>query len=151
MANVGHPSPSLAEEATLGYLLAFSEARALPARPWPVVAGCQSLANDLLIGSPFREVALRISGNGSHGKIEHWFMDLATRGQVRPERQGIRARWVVSDAWVKQWSVDSMEGAERGAFEAAAQRLNLCLSIWRKTVAAAEKGSGSSTVGERRT
>lgn len=149
MAKTGHSDavPGLAEEAVLGLLLAVSGRLSLPARPWPLAAACQSLANGLGTDSPLRDAAAQAATVHSDDRVETWLWMLAAQKLARPEGRGISARWVVDPEWVSQWRLvaDALAPDESAAWERAGQVLTRCLSIWAKTTSAAVRGAGRST------
>lgn len=138
-----NPLP-LPQEGLLGLLLAIAECGHLPARPWPLAAACETLANDPTpIDHSFRETARSVLRFGGSELIEAWIQALARAGVVEPRGRGVTANWVVNANWMQGWNVvaDGIPPIERAAWERAAQTLVNCVSIWAKTAAAAVKGS----------
>lgn len=154
MDNVGQHdqhSPSLASEALLGMLLGMTACRRLPARPWPVVAACQTLANKLDTGSPLAvPAAAAASAFAGQEVVERWLQALAARGAARGEGRGLHACWVLDDRWLAEWAVvaEGLASTERAPWEQACQALATCRSTWSKAVAAAATASDPEGSGE---
>jgi hypothetical protein len=149
MGNVGQPenTPTLAQEAIVGMLLAASGDEEVPARPWPLVSACQTLANRLPSGSPYSS-ALETAKHTLLGgvEVETWLRGLAERGAVLAQGRMADARWLASPEWLANWRLPAQEihEDEAEAWASAAQALTNCLSIWRKTVSAAARSAGPS-------
>lgn len=144
MDNVGQHRQDnlpLEAEALLGLLLAMQGHTTLPARPWPVVAACQTLANELGPDSAFHESATAAAHHFTGEKsVEAWLRALAMRGCARGDGRGAQAHWTVGARWLADWgtATGSLPAEERVAWTRAAQTLTSCLSIWRKSLSAAE-------------
>src|SRR5450631_337893 len=151
MDNVGQlqNSPTLAQEAIVGMLLAASGCSELPARPWPLMAACQTLANHLPPGSPYLSaLAPAKQALSGEAEVESWIRALAERGTFRAQGRMTDARWIPSAAWMANWGMPAgqVPKEELRAWSAATQALTRCLSIWRKTVSAAMERTGPSAV-----
>jgi hypothetical protein len=137
----------MAQEAIVGMLLALSRELELPARPWPLVAACQTLANELPPESPFVGHLERATSTLTGAQdVEAWLLSLAERGSLRAEGRANEARWIASPDWLANWQVPAaaIQETEVGAWAAASQALMRSLSIWRKTVSAVANGSDPS-------
>lgn len=134
----------LPQEGLLGLLLAIAQCGHLPARPWPLAAACETLANDPTpIDHCFRETARSVLRFGGSELVETWIRALARSGVVEPKGRGVTANWVVNANWLQDWNVvaGGISPTERSAWERAAQTLANCVSISAKIAAAADKGS----------
>ena len=130
----------LKEEALVGLLIAAANCDRLPARPWPLVAGCENLSRTRsAVDDVLRTVARSATHPMGSDLCERWMVRLYSQGHVRPAGKGIEAAWVIQRAWREQWqiAVECLEPPEREAFDEAGQTLTRCLSIWEKTVLAA--------------
>lgn len=151
MDNVGQRqnSPTLAQEAIVGMLLSASGGTELPARPWPLMAACQTLANRLPPDSPYLS-ALAPARHAICGEaeVERWIRALAERGTFRARGRMTDACWIPNAEWLANWRIPAgqVPNEELRAWSAATQALTRCLSIWRKTVSAAAERSGPSAV-----
>lgn len=133
-------SLTLAEEATVGLLFALSKARALPARPWPLVAACQVLAKRLPATSPY-SAHLGLATDSVRGEsiVAAWMLVLAEAGSVAGRGRMAAAAWIPASGWIEGWTLaaDNLPRDEAEAWDAAAQTLTRTLSIWRKASSAA--------------
>lgn len=128
-------------------LLAAAGADSIPARPWPLAAACQTLANELPGESPYLDalVAATDTRSGPHA-VEAWIQALVERRVFRPVGTANQACWTASADWLENWEIPATQilASERAAWAAAVQALTRTLSIWRKTVSAAAEKSGPS-------
>jgi hypothetical protein len=133
-------SLTLAEEATVGLLIALSEAGELPARPWPLVAACQVLAKRLPAASPYSaQRGLATDSVRGESVVAAWMLVLAEAGSVATRGQMADAAWIPAAGWIEGWKLaaDNLPPDEAEAWIAAAQTLTRTLSIWRKASSAA--------------
>lgn len=133
-------TPLLRHEATVALLVLRSGVSKLPARPWPLVAACQTLANELPRTSPFLTTAKDGSSNLTGTReVESWLHRLAATSAFRVAGRGMHAAWVPDARWLAQWSdvADTLEASEVEAWAAAGQALANCVSIWRNAASAA--------------
>lgn len=149
MANVGNLLQyPMGIDALMGILIGLSDCRQFPARPWPLIAACESAAAELPTSSPLGSTATAMASWGEY-QFEEWLRGLGTRGHAWTQGRGISACWVVSDDWIAHWRLvaESLPTDEAHEWQHAAQSLTNCVSIWEKTVEAAVSGSGPSLSG----
>lgn len=151
MGNSGEFKSSLvlAEEATVGLLFAVSETSELPARPWPLVAACQVLANKLPATSPYwAHLGFATDSVRGESVVAAWMLALAEAGSVSGRGQMVDAVWIPAAGWIEWWKVaaDNLPSDEAEAWAAAAQTLTRTLSIWRKASSAACSRVGPSAL-----
>lgn len=127
-------------EAIIGGILAFADVAKLPARPWPLVVACQTLAKRLPAHSWMR-IPLKPACDSLDGGhvVESWLWDLTSAGAFVTEGSGTRARWVAQLAWLAEWKVLTQlaDSTETRHFVAAGQALATALSRWEKASSAA--------------
>lgn len=149
MGNLGqeNDTPTLAQEAIVGLLFAISHAEAVPARPWPVVAACQTLAKRLHRQSPYSRAALEAAhGLAGGSRVESWLHGLAREGHLQPHGRGVSACWVASERWVEDWRVAAagLPVEEQRIWAAGSQSLTNSVSMWRNTLSVAALQSSPS-------
>lgn len=130
--------PPLDAEALLAGLLHAAQVDQLPARPWPLVAACQTLAARLSADSPYlgavRQVARPRQGEK---QAEQWLRLLVQRGAFWATGTGLSAAWVAEDSWLNAWPRIHEESADAQAWQQAGQALARSWSMWRKMCSAA--------------
>jgi hypothetical protein len=140
---VGHHQSTDASperEAVIGTLLCTASVGDLPARPWPLVAACQTLANALPGNSRHRSViAPALSSLDGWRVVETWLRALGASGAFHVAGRANLAKWVAEPKWLDGWRpmLQLMDADERIAWEAAGQVLRTTWARWRKAASAA--------------
>ena len=143
MGSVGHTDSTdsnLEREAVVGVLLCSANAATLPARPWPLVAACQMLANELPAGSRhIVTIQAALSSLTGERAVEAWLRRLVGSGAFHTSGRGSKAQWVADHDWLAGWRLISglMDDKERAAWARAGQVLATTLDRWRKAASAA--------------
>jgi hypothetical protein len=127
----------------VGALLAKSELALLPARPWPLEAAIETLAERGPQGSPLVAAARgwlrdRPSPSGRVLGIGAWMREAAEAGLLSPEGRGWEAGYRPREDWLRQ--ADQLRAAisasEAAALNEAAQRLAaMSTMLWKNAAA----------------
>lgn len=127
-------------EAVIGTLLCTAGVDQLPARPWPLVAACQTLANKLSKDSRhLATIAPVVSTIAGGPTLERWLRALGAAGAFSVAGSVNSARWVADPGWLEGWRpmAHLMDAEERRAWAASGQVLRTTLARWRNAASAA--------------
>lgn len=136
--------PVLWTKTTLvGALLAESELSLLPARPWPLEAAIEALAEQAPHGSPLAGAARgwlreRPSPSGRVRGVGAWMHEAVEAGLLRPEGRGWEAGYRPRTDWLEQAAQlrAVIPSSEAVALTEASQRLVAMSTMLSKNAAA---------------